>query len=164
MNEETASSRKPKKRRKRSRRAIKEYTNYLVRLSRWDYFYSFRASDPKNRWERGPYSSLTTLRLTGDLIRPENSKYGQIEVTLSARAGMMDEARSDQQLSVGSLRAEDEQLSAYIFVPEERFAELMIAAQSGRLEVVHFVSTKLRYRSATILNVTLNTDFDEADW
>jgi hypothetical protein len=47
-----------------------ERVEYAMRPTTWDYYFSFRVSDPKSHWDSGPYSQLATLSLKGDLIRP----------------------------------------------------------------------------------------------
>jgi hypothetical protein len=153
---------KRKRHHKRRGRQHEEYVGYLVRVTGWDYHYSFRVSDPRSRWDSGPYSELATLSLAGNVIRPQDSKYKRANITLSARTGMMDENRAEPPRSIGSLSANAEELSAYVFVPAERLAEL--ASNSGRVQIVHFGATRLRYRSAMIHSVSLDTHFDEEEW
>jgi len=102
-----ASARPPTRKtagRKRKRQpAREEYIGYLVRVSGWDYYYGFRPSDPKSQWDRGPYSEIATLTFAGELIRPENSKYRAVAVTLSGKAGMMEERGTGAAPSIGTL-------------------------------------------------------------
>jgi hypothetical protein len=150
--------------RKRRRNAREEHVGYLVRITGWDYYYSFRPSDPKSRWDPGPYNELATISFGGDIVRPQDSKYKRAKVTFSSRAGMMEENRAEPPKTIGSLTANDEELSAYIFIPAERVADLAVVAQSGRVQIVHFGATRLRYRSATVHTVSLSTEFDEEEW
>jgi len=153
-----------KKARRKRQPAREEYIGYLVRVSGWDYHYGFRPSDPRSHWDPGPYSELATLSFTGELIRPENSKYRTATVTLSGKVGMMEERPTGAASSIGSLSAHEDELSAYVFIPTERLAELSVVAQSGRVQIVQITGTKLRYRSALIRNLSLDTHFDEEDW
>jgi hypothetical protein len=151
--------RKPKR-----KPAREEYIAYFLRVSGWDYYYGFRPSDPKSQWDQGPYSEIATLTFTGELIRPVNSKYRAATVTLSAKSGMMEERPAGTARSIGSLTANEDELSAYIFVPAERLTELTAVAQSERVRVVQVTGTKLRYRSGQIHNLSIYTSFDEEDW
>lgn len=135
-----------------------------MRITGWDYYYSFRPSDPKSRWDPGPYKELATISFGGEIVRPQDSKYKRAKVTFSARVEMMEENRAAPPKTIGSLTANDEELSAYIFIPAERMADLAAVAQSGRAQVVHFGATRLRYRSAMVHTVSLSTEFDEEEW
>jgi len=151
-------------RQRKRQTAREEYTAYFVRVGGWDYYYGFRPSDPKSQWDHGPYNEIATLTFTGELIRPENSKYRTVAVTFSGKAGMMEERRTDAVPSIDTLTAHEDELSAYIFVPNERFPELTTVAQSGRVQVVQVTGTKLRYRSAQIHNLSIYTQFNDEDW
>lgn len=168
ISEADASDRPPTRkavRRKRKRQpAREEYIAYFVRVGGWDYYYGFRPSDPKSQWNHGPYNEIATLTFTGELIRPENSKYRAVALTLSGKAGMLEERRTGGVSSIGTLTAHEDALSAYIFVPAERLTELATVAQSGRVQVVQVTGTKLRYRSAQIHNLSIYTQFDVEDW
>jgi len=154
--------RKKIKRRKRSTR--EEFVSYLLRVTGWDCHYSFSVGDPKHRWGTGPYNQLTTLSLSGDLIRPDGCAYKRATLTFSARADMDKDDRQGPVNAIGSLSASEDELSPYIFIPKERVAELATIAASGRIQIVQFTATKLRYRSALIRNVSLYTRFDEEEW
>jgi hypothetical protein len=134
-----------------------------MRATSWDYYFSFHVSDPKSRWDSGPYSRLATLSFKGDLVRPNGIRYKQAEVTLSARAGMMDERRGETFQSIGSLTAGGNSLSAYVFIPAELMPELAAVAQSGRVQIVNFSGTRLRYRSAFLSSVSLTTRDEEEE-
>ena len=97
-------------------------------------------------------------------IRPEDSIYKRATITFSARAGLMEENRSKPPQSIGMLTASEDGLIAYIFSPDERMAELAAIAQSGRVQIVQFNATRLRYRSAVISSISLDTHFDEEEW
>lgn len=155
-----ASVRKGKRRTKRSSK--EEHVSYLVRVADWNYYYSFAVSDPKSRWDPGPYNELTTVDFSGEIIRPEKCRYKRATVALSGRAGMLEETRAP--ISIGSLTANEDELSAYVFVPAQRAADLATAGASGRVQIVQFTATKLRYRSAQIINASVNTRFDEEQW
>lgn len=152
------------RKRKRRKAQKEELVSYFVKVADWHYSYSFRGGDPKSRWDEGRYNELATLSFTGDLIQPKDSRHKNAEVTLSARTHMMDEPVGDKPASIGSLSASGNDLSAYIFVPVERLSELTAVAQSARVQTIHIVGSKLRYRSGTISSMSLDTHYDEEDW
>lgn len=156
-------ARKQSRRRHKNRRTREEYVRYAMRSTSWDYYFSFDISDPKSRWDPGPYSQLATLSFKGDLIRPIDPRYKYAEVTLSARIGMMEERPGEMYRSIGSLTANADVLSAYVFVPAEFISELVAIAQSGRVQVIDFSGTRLRYRSASLRGVSLTTRNEKED-
>lgn len=160
---ESRNTSKPVKRRhKRARTKREEYVTYYVRVKSWDYYYSFRVSDPKSRWDTGPYSELATLTFFGEVILPKNFKYRQATVTLSAREDMMKEKTPlPPAASIGSITASGDELSAYMFTPVERMPELAAVAQSGRVQIICLTGTQLRYRGGSIRAVSLSTSDEE---
>ena len=153
-----------KRRTGRKRKAVREeYISYLISVSGWDYYYAFRPGDPKSRWDQGAYDELATLSFTGKLARPEGTKYDTGQVTFSGRRGLMKEPIERAPASIGSLSASGAELSAYIFIPTERLAELAAVAQSDRIQTIHITGTKLRYRSGLIHHVSVSTQPDEED-
>ena len=134
-----------------------------MRIDDWDYYYDFGISDPKYDVHPGPYSELTTLTFKGAFVYPKDLKYKDGSVTLSARAGMMDERFEGPPRSIGRLSVSGNNLNAYVFVPTERLAELVVVAHSGRVRVADLVGTRLRYRSGLLRSVSLNTEIEEDD-
>lgn len=153
-----------KKAPRRRKPVREELVTYLIRVTDWDYYYSLRVSDPKSRWDHGAYSELATLGFSGELIRPENSKYRKADVTLSARPSMLEEQPGLGTSSLGTLSVSGDQFSAYVFVPAKRVAEIATVAQSGKVQIVHLVGTRLRYRSGLVRNIALHTSFNEEEW
>lgn len=149
-------------RRKRRKPKKEEHVGYVVRVMDWDCYYSFRSSDPKSRWENGPYSELETLTFRGSLAEPEDTKYTDVTVTFSARRGMTEEKASDVRRAIGSIDGAGSELSAYVFVPQDHMADLLTVANSGRVKIIHLGGTKLRYRHGMIFDVSLSTKED--DW
>jgi hypothetical protein len=156
-------ARKQSRRRRKNRHAREEYARYTMRPTTWDYYFSFDISDPKGRWDPGRYSQLVTLSFKGNLIQPIDPRYKHADVTLSARIGMMEERPGEVYRSIGSLTANGDALSAYVFVPAEFMSELVVVAQSGRVQAIHFSGTRLRYRSASLRGVSLTTRNEEED-
>lgn len=141
-----------------------EFTGYLVRVKDWHYHYSFRATDPKSRWDPGPYHELSHVALKGDIVLPEKTTFTRATVTFSGRSGLMAQSDTEKDRSIGSVTASADELMAYVFVPMERIAELAIVAQSGRVQIVHFTATRLRYRIGLVVSVSIDTRFDDAEW
>lgn len=165
MTNTSKASKPAKKSRKgrRTRRKQDEFVRYELRVNDWNYYYGFRISDPKSRFDKGPYSELATLTFKGVMVSPESLKYEMGELTLSAQNNMMNERLADLQHTIGSLSAYGDTLTGYVFVPAERLSELAAAAASGRIQVASIDGTRLKYRSGTIRGITLNTETDEEE-
>jgi len=129
----------------------------------WGCYYGFRVSDPKSRFDYGPYSDLVTAVFSGELAEPADSKYGKAELTLSAREDMAEERWSEPPKSIGSLSAYEDTIFAYVFVPVEHMALLVTLAQSEKVQTVSIGGTRLRYRSGSVHSISLNTEFEEED-
>lgn len=148
---------------KRQSRAAEQYLSYALLVDGWDCHYSLRGSDPKSRWDPGPYSEISTITFSGEFIRPTKPRFGQGIVTLSARAGMLLEEAQAGARAIGSLRAGADNLEAYVFIPAEQTAALTSLAGTGRLQIIRLWATKLRYRSGKIYSISLDTSYSEDD-
>lgn len=139
-------------------------TGYLVRVTGWDFSYFFRPAESRRASTERAYEEIATLELSGEIIRPVPCRYARAKVTLSARAGLFDEKHDKPPKAIGSLTASGDTLDAYVFVPEERIASLAAVAASGRIQIAHFFASPIKYRSATVINVSFDTNFIEDDW
>lgn len=153
----------PKRRKRRKRKTREEPVHYMVRVTDWDCHYGFRVSDPKSQFDSGPYSDLATLTFTGELIEPDNTKYSKAELTISARNDMGGEKWREPPTAIGSLSAYEDTLTAYVFVPIEHMAMLVSLANSGKVQTASMVGTRLRYRSGTVQNISLDTSPEDED-
>src|SRR4051812_34539049 len=79
-----ATSNSTQKRRVR-RRKTEEHASHVIRVRSWEFYFSRHAADQKSRWEPWPIGELATLTFTGDIVRPEKSKYKTGKLTFSAR-------------------------------------------------------------------------------
>ncbi|MEQ8694465.1 MAG: hypothetical protein RIC85_03955 [Gammaproteobacteria bacterium] len=129
----------------------------MIRVKDWASYYGFRISDPKSSFDIGPFSDLITLTFSGDLIEPENFKYKKAELTLSAHNDLVEGQWTELPTSIGSLSANEDTLSAYVFVPTEHMVMLMWLANSGKVQTASMVGTRLRYRSGNVQNISLDT-------
>lgn len=150
----------PKKNRKRTK---EEYIHYVTLVTGWEHIYGLGIGG-HSRFSDGPYSELSVLKLTGDVVRPDNFKFPKVEIQLSSRAGMLDDDGRELPRSIGLLSSHDDVLAAYVFTPAERMAELLTLAASERLQAVAFTGTKLKWRKGSIINIELMTEFIEEDW
>jgi hypothetical protein len=149
--------RKPKRRQE-------EYVSHVIRVRDWDFYYSRRATDPKSKWNHRPFDEITTLSFIGQVVRPDKCKFKEGKLTFSGQADFDERERSTSFAPIGSAMARGEEIEGYLFVPEERIRLLLTAAQSGRVEMVQFTGSKLRYGSSRIHSVSVVTHFDEDEW
>ena len=154
---------KKRKRRKSRRKKPDEHVHYGIRVTGWDCYYSFRVSDPKSRFDYGPYSNIATVTFSGELTEPTNTKYANAALTLSAREDMSGERWSEPPKAIGSLSTCEDTISAYVFVPMEHMAMLVSLAQSEKVQSVSIGGTRLRYRSGSVQSISLNTEPEEED-
>lgn len=152
---------KPVKRRQKAKRSIDDHVDYVVKISGWDRWWSFRVS-AGTRWESGPYAESGTLTLRGELYRPDKFKSPIVEVTLSSKDGMREDKGTPS--GIGGLEAYGDLLRAHIFVPIETMAQLTTLAASGRIAMVHISGTRLRYRHGSVKCIELFTSFDPDEW
>jgi hypothetical protein len=149
----------------RRKKKDQEIVSYVIKVRTWEFYFSRLATDPGSNWDTALFSELATVTFVGEIIRPAPSKYQTSKITFSSRADRPpDQARGREPVPIGSVAARDDAIEAYVFISEERLGLLLMAAQSGRVEVCHFASPKLRYGKSIILSVSLNTHFDENDW
>jgi hypothetical protein len=152
-------------RRKTTKRKPEEYASHLIRVRTWELYFWRHATDPKSKWETGEFSEIATLTFAGDVVRPEKTRFKTGKITFSGRADRPAPIeRSPEAVPIGSATAHDEEIEAYIFIPDERLRLFLLAAQSNRVEVAHFAGTKIRYGRGTVLSVSIGTHFDENDW
>lgn len=165
MATDQAATKAPTKRQKRKPRRPKppEYVEYLIQVTSWEYYYSLRTGDPKSAWDKEVFDELANLSFRGNLIAPKLPQIERVLMEFSAKAGMLRQPIEDIRPKIGSVCRHGDELSAYVFVPEERMADLLTIAQSERVKVISFVGDKLRYGSALIHNMTLRTEINEDD-
>src|SRR5437870_3666250 len=104
-----------RKRRARHRRQ-KEYLHCYVRISEWDHYYSFSAAD-RRAFQMDPH--LETLSFRGSMVSPEQFKYPQAVITLSAKRNLQDVSKNGGNENVGFLDAGGDTVHVNVFVPVE---------------------------------------------
>jgi hypothetical protein len=52
-------------------------------------------------------------------------------------------------------------LDAYVFVPEEHMAQLVSSVASGRIKIISFVGTPLKWRKGLVRSINLSTEVEE---
>lgn len=139
-----------------------EPVQYVLTVTGWDYYYSFSIGHKKI--DDGPYSELSLLKFRGDFIRPENGPFKHAVVTLRGLAGMLELKGPKPAKLVGLLSSHEDVLEAHMFIPAERLAELAAIANSGRVKVIAFTGTELKYHQGLVKRMSLNTEFNEEDF
>lgn len=150
---------KPKARRGRPRLETQRAL-YQIKLSGWDFTWSFSLALPNNsRANEGHYNEHMILTLKGEMLYPEKFKYPDVECQLYADPRLTQD--TDPPKGIGSMTASGTRLVAYIAVPRERMDAL--AGVADRLLYLELNATPLHYRRALILSIHLGSE-PEPDW
>lgn len=133
---------------------------YQIKLSGWDFSWSFSLALPKNlRANEGHYHEHMILTLKGEVLYPEGFKYPEVECQLYADPRLTQYI--DPPKGIGSMTASGTRLVAYIAVPRERIDALVSAAD--RLLSLELNAIPLHYRRALVMSIHLGTE-PEPDW
>ena len=133
---------------------------YQIKLSGWDFTWSFSLALPNNlRANEGHYHEHMILTLKGEVLYPESFKYPEVECQLYADPRLTQD--KDPPKGVGSMTASGTRLVAYIAVPRERINTLIGAAD--RLLSLELNAAPLHYRRALVMSIHLGTE-PEPDW
>ena len=133
---------------------------YQIKLSGWDFTWSFSLALPNNsRANEGHYHEHMNLTLRGEVLYPEGFKYPEVECQLYADPRLMQDTALPK--GIGSMTANGTRLVAYIAVPRERIDVLVGAAD--RLLSLELNTTPLHYRRALVMSIHLGTE-PEPDW
>lgn len=135
-------------------------TLYQIKLSGWDFNWSFSLALPNNsRANEGQYHEHMILTLKGEVLYPEGFKYPEVECQLYADPRLMQDIEPPR--GIGSMTANGTRLVVYIAVPRERIDALLGAAD--RLLSLELNATPLHYRRALVMSIHLGTE-PEPDW
>jgi hypothetical protein len=133
---------------------------YQIKLSGWDFTWSFSLALPNNlRANEGHYDERMILTLRGEVLYPESFKYPEAECQLYADPRLAQD--KDPPKGIGSMTASGKRLVVYIAVPRERIDTLVGAAD--RLLSLELNATPLHYRRALVMSIHLGTE-PEPDW
>jgi hypothetical protein len=132
---------------------------YQIKLSGWDFTWSFSLALPNSRANEGHYNEHMILMLKGEVLYPEKFKYPDVECQLYADPRLTQDIAPPK--GIGSMTASGTRLIAYIAVPRERIDALVGAAD--RLLSLELNATPLHYRRALVMSIHLGTE-PEPDW
>jgi hypothetical protein len=133
---------------------------YQIKLSGWDFTWSFSLALPNNSGaNEGHYHEHMILTLRGEVLYPESFKYPEVECQLCAYPRLTQDIEPPK--GIGSMTASGTRLVAYIAVPRERIDTLVGAAD--RLLSLELNTTPLHYRRALVMSMHLGTE-PEPDW
>jgi hypothetical protein len=132
---------------------------YQIKLSGWDFTWSFSLAMTNNSNAEGHYHEHMILTLRGEVLYPESFKYPEVECQLYADPRLTQDIVSPK--GIGSMSASGKRLIAYIAVPRERVDALVSAAD--RLLSLELNATPLHYRRALVMSIHLGTE-PEPDW
>lgn len=145
---------KPQRRRRKGKEV---YLSYVIDIAGWDSYYRIRAADPKHRLGSGPFFELATLTFNGALLQPQGTPHKRLSLTLIASDDVIEEFSGPAPAAIGSLKAHEDVLEAYVLVPVGRIAALIALAASGRVKQATIGGRRLRYRSGKVHSVSIDT-------
>ena len=156
----TRTTQKKSKSRRGRPRLETQRTIYQIKLSGWDFSWSFSLALP-NSFMAGEhhYHEHLILTLKGEVLYPENFKYPEVECQLYADPRLIQDKAPPK--GIGSMTASGTRLIAYIAVPRERIDTLVGGAD--RLISLELNATPLHYRRALVMSMHLSTE-PEPDW
>jgi len=135
-------------------------TIYQIKLSGWEFSWSFSLALPNNfKPDEGHYQEHLILTLKGEVLYPESFKYPKVECQLYADPRLIQDIAPPK--GIGSMTANGTRLMAYIAMPPERINTLVGAAD--RLISLELNATPLHYRRALVMSIHLGTE-PEPDW
>jgi hypothetical protein len=149
--------------RHRKRVQAEDYQQYIIRIRSWEHSYSFGTTRDM-RFDSLPLYEYSTLQFSGEIIKPAAGKYTNGVLLLAGRHDSLGDAGEEPPSSVGYINALEESLHAYVSLPRNRIAELLILAQSNRLQAAILNGAPLKWRKAQIRSFSLETAFNEDDY
>lgn len=149
-----------RKSRASKRRSQPDYVIYDLQIDGWDYNHNFGTQPSKDWLHEGPYRGSSTLTFYGAWVSPDVFRYPRGSTTLSSKKGMRSEPINPMPESIGFLSAGNGLMHGHLFLPVERFAELVTVASSGHLQVISLLGTPLRYRKGLVRSISLNTEIE----
>jgi hypothetical protein len=150
---------KPKLKAKGRPRLESQRTIYQIKLSGWDFTWSFSLAQRNSCANEGHYNEHMILTLKGEVLYPESFKYPDVECQLYADARLTKDIEPPK--GIGSMAASGTRLVAYIAVPRERMDAL--ASVADRLLSIELNATPLHFRRALVMSIHLGT-VPEPDW
>jgi hypothetical protein len=88
--------------------------------------------------------------------------HGEVALfTESVRENPVDD---DLSRSIGVLTCRDDELIASVWLPTERFGDLVAISANGRVQSVTVLGTRLRYRRANAHSIGIFTELNDEDW
>ncbi|MNB80013.1 hypothetical protein D3C81_1216570 [compost metagenome] len=130
------------------------FARYEIQITSWDFSWSFYLARPTDRWQgKSHFKEMATLTLHGHVIEPEVFKYPEALLRLVADPWL--DTLVEQPSTIGSLYANDKQLTGYVGIPSHQMP--MLVSVANRLLFIELNGAPLRYRRALIRDLHLST-------
>jgi len=151
-------------RKKRSQRQAIEFASYHVRITGWDWDYSFSVNGAK--WEDKQFADYRYLTVRGILLRPRRIKVEAAELTFIPEAGLaeLEQSNDASARAVGSLNIQDTRLLGYLSMPTDALGPVLQMLIANRFKYVLLNGEVMRYRKALVHRYNLTERHDEADY
>lgn len=150
-------------RRSKRRAPRDEIVWYALRVEGWNFDYHFGhvvyRHDPRN------YREFSTMEITGTPIRPVGLKADKAFLTVSTGA-TLDELNQQRDVTthlIGLINLIDGTLRGHLSIPSDAFQPLLQLLIAGQLGYAVLRGSKLRYRSAHIVDCQFCRTLDEIE-
>lgn len=138
-------------------------TSYQVRITGWDWDYSFNLNAPP--WDDKQFADYRHLTVHGDLLRPRRIKVKATELFFLPEAVEMERSRDQPPpRCVGTLNIQHQRLIGYLTLPLDALGLIMQMLTADRFKYVLLDGEAVRYRKAFIRCYRFAESYNEADY
>lgn len=149
--------------RKKRRKPADPIVWYAMRVEEWNFDYHF--GHIVFRHDPNPYRQFTTIEITGTPIRPIGLKADKAVLSISDGA-TLNEWNQKQGVTkhlIGLLDLIDGTLRGHLSIPPDALPSLLQLLIAGELRYAVLRGSKLRYRSAHIIDCQFSRSLDETE-
>lgn len=154
----------PTKKRRQRKLLLPAY--YNVRISDWDWSYSFSVNVPRYDDER-QLADYRHLLVRGTLLRPRRIAVESVELIFLPNVGPRELERQHDKpppRAVGSLNIQGKTLSGYLSMPTDALGPVMQMLMPGVLKYVLLDGEPMRYRKALIRRYEIAGHYNDEDY
>jgi hypothetical protein len=151
-------------RKKRARRQAPTISFYIVRITGWDWSYSFGANAVLYRDEL--FSDYRHLQIRGTLLLPRRIKVETVELHCLPDIGPQEMKREGQPppRAVGSLHIQETRLMGNLSMAADALGPVMQMLIADRLKYVVLDGERMRWRKALIRHYEIMTQVTVEDY
>ncbi len=149
-------------RKKRGRKPLEEFVDYIVEIESWDWSYSLSLNSDRRAVD--PYHEFRHLQIRGRLLHPTGLSTDRFELTLLPSHDLEPEARKQSSpLCVGSLDAHRGRLAGLMSIPADSLAPILQMMIGERFKFIAMRGDRFKRRRALFRSFRLEMTMDEDD-